>query len=258
MEEVNLTKKERRTWAKEEKKKEASRNLTYDRLKKLLIVAFGVFILVFAGFKTLRWITTPTPEIAGVGVEVQETDWVEGKMSAPISLIEYSDFQCPACATYSPLVKKLLQEYPENLKVVYRHFPLVSIHKNALPAAKAAEAAGKQGKFWEMHDILFERQDDWTNEGHPKEKFIKYAKELELGEDIFLTDYESGEVEDKVKSHLNLSNQLGLNATPTFFINGERVRNLGGYETLQSLIEEELKKVSILNKLEFAIANESF
>ena len=93
----------------------------------------------------------------------EESDRVWGSETAKVTLIEYADFQCPACATYYPIVKELKEKYPEDLRVVFRHFPLITIHKNAFPSAIAAEAAQEQGKFWEMHDILFEKQGEWSD-----------------------------------------------------------------------------------------------
>lgn len=95
-------------------------------------------------------------------MEVKVNDNVKGSREAKAVLIEYSDFQCPACQVYYPVVKQLTEELGNEILVVYRHFPLTTIHPNALPAAKAAEAAGKQGKFWEMHDMLFDKQSEWS------------------------------------------------------------------------------------------------
>ena len=95
---------------------------------------------------------------------VSDSDWVKGNRSAPVVLVEYSDFQCPACAASAPLVKQLTEEFGNKIAFVYRHFPLPQ-HKNAYPAAQAAEAAGKQGKFWEMADLIFANQTKWENLG---------------------------------------------------------------------------------------------
>ena len=98
-----------------------------------------------------------------ISFEAGEEDRVKGNEEAGVVLIEYSDFQCPACGSYYPIVKALSEEFPEELLIVYRHYPLTNIHPNAFSAAKASEAAANQGKFWEMHDMLFERQAEWAN-----------------------------------------------------------------------------------------------
>lgn len=95
-------------------------------------------------------------------IALLETDQVKGKENASVTLIEYADFQCPACASYAPVVEQLEENYGDRVRFVFRHFPLISIHKNAYAASVATEAAGAQGKFWEMHDLLFERQSEWS------------------------------------------------------------------------------------------------
>lgn len=241
MEEEKLTKKERRALAKEKKKQERERREKIVKLKKLFVWAFGVVFIGFIGVKIWNFFKIPRPEIAGEAVYLEETDWIKGSKEAKITLIEYSDFQCPACASYALIIRQLAEDFSDDLKIVYRHFPLIPNHKNALLAALAAEAAGKQGKFWEMHDRLFEKQGDWSEERDPKEKFILYAEELELDKDTFIKDFESNEVEEKVNRDLSLANSLSLNSTPSFFLNGEKIKNPQGYEEFKELIKSEIR-----------------
>jgi protein-disulfide isomerase len=243
MQEGRLTKRERRALAKEAKRRQRERQITYNRLKKAFVATFGVFVLAFFGVRFWRWLKTPTPEVAGEAVEVSDADWVKGNRQAAVTLVEYSDFACPACVTYYLLVKQLNEEFTDNLLVVYRHFPLVSIHKNAILAAKAVEAAGIQGKFWEMHDKLFDNQDEWVEEGNPEGKFVDYASQLELDEEKFVKDIESKEVEDEVNKDLFSANSLGLNSTPSFLLNGKKVQP-GSFEEFKSLVENEIKNSS--------------
>src|SRR3989338_2093696 len=111
-------------------------------------------------------------------LKIIENDWVKGNKEAKVTLIEYSDFQCPACGAYYPVVKQLNEEVGDKIVIAYRNFPLRQVHQNAQIAAQAAEAAGKQGKFWEIHDMLFENQKEWSSYVNAKEIFIKYAQSL--------------------------------------------------------------------------------
>lgn len=241
MEEVSLTKKERRALSKEQKKRDREQQLTGGRLKKIAVLVVVVSVISFLGFRFWNWLKTPTPQVSGESVEVVDADWVRGNAEASVNLIEYSDFQCPACKSFYPVVKALSEEYPDDLVVVYRHFPLKSIHRNAFAAAKASEAAGKQNKFWEMHDLIFDNQEDWENERNPKDKFTSYAKELELDEEKFFNDFESSEVESDVNSDLLKANSLGVNSTPTFYLNGNKIQP-GSYDDLKNIIEVEITK----------------
>lgn len=148
------------------------------------------------------------------------TDHVYGKADAKVVLIEYADFQCPGCAGVYPEVTKIKEEYKDKIAFVYRAFPLTSIHPNALAAAGAAEAAAKQGKFWEMHDLLFESQDAWESLS-PSDRgtaFSNYARQLGLNLDRFNTDISSPEVSYSISYARALGGKSGVSATPTLYI----------------------------------------
>jgi protein-disulfide isomerase len=168
---------------------------------------------------------------------ISESDWVKGAKTQKIVLIEYSDFQCPACGAYYPVTKQVVEEFGENIAFVYRHFPLRQIHQNAELAARAAEAAGKQNKFWEMHDMIFENQKEWSNEKSVKEFFVKYADALDLSKEQFAVDFDSGEIKDKINADYQSGLRFNVNATPTFFLNGEKLQNPRNYEDFKSLIQ---------------------
>ena len=154
---------------------------------------------------------------------VSANDWVIGNQEAQTILIEYSDFQCPACGAYYPLVHKLIQEQGANFKFVYRHFPLQQ-HQNAKPAAYAAEAVGRQGKFREMEDMIFVNQNDWSGSKKAEEIFREYASSIGLNLEQFDADRESEEAKDKVESDYQSGIRAGVNATPTFFLNGKKIQ----------------------------------
>lgn len=198
----------------------------------------AIVILVWAG-KTNSDSTDTSA--TSIDTTVRADDNTKGKTDAKVVMIEYSDFQCPACALYYPVVKKLETEYADNLLIIYRHFPLKGRHANAEIAAKAAEASGKQGKFFDMHDLLFERQESWSKERDPKDLFVSYAQELGLNVEQFKTDLDSEDAKNQVDADYRDGIKGGVNATPTFFVNGEIVVNPNGYEGLKAAIDQELQ-----------------
>jgi len=153
-----------------------------------------------------------------------------------VKIVEFSDFQCPACLSVQAPLKELLTKYDGKVEFVYRYFPLTQIHKNAQMSAQAAEAAGIQGKFWQMHDKLFETQRDWEGIADPKETFISYAEYIGLDKAKFTADLESQAVKDVVAKDVLAANQNRIGGTPTFYVNGVR--------TEFGQIESKLKELS--------------
>lgn len=243
-EEQQLTKKERRALAREVKIQERERQEKASNFKKFAIWAVVLVVVGFLSHKAYRFITQPTPEVTSASVEVTDEDWVKGDKEGSVTLIEYGDFQCPACVSYYPLVKKLFEETQSGLKIVYRHYPLTRIHKNAYPAARASEVAGRQGKFWEMHDMLFEKNGEWVELRDPKDKFREFAKEIGLDESKFIEDFDSKEVGDAVNADILSGNQLGVNSTPTFYLNGEKIQPKG-YEEFKKIVDNKIKENSL-------------
>ncbi|KKU82568.1 MAG: DSBA oxidoreductase [Parcubacteria group bacterium GW2011_GWA2_47_8] len=149
-------------------------------------------------------------------------DWVRGgSEAATVTLVEYADYQCPACATYAPIIDGFVTEFGEELRHVYRHLPLIPGHKNAITAMQAAEAAGRQGKFWEMSDLLYQRQSVWSTQQNPFKQFKDLAVELNLDAVKFETDFNDSTIKDKIGTHLARANSLGYSSTPTFVVNGQ-------------------------------------
>lgn len=207
-------------------------------MKKNLIIV--VSLLALAAF--VIFLYRISDENAGNPLLGKQEGAVLGPESAKVTLTEYSDLQCPACASYAPIIKQLSSDFPDDLKIVYVHFPLVSIHKNTLPAAYAAEAAGKQGKFWDMINILFSRQSEWERLSDPRPSFQSYAQTLGLNADQFITDSSSDEAKNTVAAQLKSAEDLGLSSTPTFYLNEEKLSNPGSYEEFKKLIEEAIAK----------------
>lgn len=154
---------------------------------------------------------------------------VKGPKEGPITIVEFSDYQCPYCAKSEPLIKSFLEVYPKESRFVYKHFPLVSIHANAMPAALAATAAQKQGKFWEMHELLFANQ-----KALGAEQLNQYAKQIGLDMAKFEADMKSPEVKAAVEEDMQLAQQVGVRGTPTIFVNGKllQTRSVDGFKQL--------------------------
>ncbi len=155
---------------------------------------------------------------------LSEADHIEGNKDAQTVLIEYGDYQCPACAAYHPGVKQVVAELGQNIAFSFRHYPLPQ-HMNAPLAAYAAEAAGVQGKYWEMHNMLYEKQTLWAEQSNARDHFIAFAKELKLDVQKFQNDLDSQPVKDKVQKDLLEGRKIGINETPTFYINGVKVNS---------------------------------
>lgn len=179
------------------------------------IIFVGAAVLMVASFLYAGYVSDKANE----GVVLSEH--IKGNPDAAVTLTEYSDFQCPACGQFYPIVKSVIEQYGDQLKFEYKHFPLLSIHPYAMPAAKAAEAAGVQGKFFEMHDKLFENQNAWSKSPAPQVFFIQYAQELGLDVDLFKQHMRASLIEEKVESQFKEAQGKGLTGTPSFFLNGE-------------------------------------
>ena len=147
---------------------------------------------------------------------------IRGNPDAPVTLEEFGDFQCPPCGKFSEFVEELLKEYNPRLRLVFRNFPL-SGHEHAREAALAAEAAGLQGKFWEMHDTLYREQETWTKAPNVRELFESYAGTIGLNVDQFKKDMDGDKARERVDSDRALADFLGVKATPTLFINNRPV-----------------------------------
>jgi protein-disulfide isomerase len=156
---------------------------------------------------------------------------------AKVTIVEFADFQCPACASAHPTVKQMLEKYKGKANFIFRHFPL-PLHKNAIPAAYAAEAAGEQNKFWEMYDLLFQRQNSWSELSDANPEFEKYATELNLDIAKFKTDRDSQTVKDRVKKDQDDAFRLGVRSTPTFYVAGKKYEGALDMASFTTLIDQ--------------------
>ena len=161
---------------------------------------------------------------------------VRGDANAKVTVVEFSDFQCPFCQRGAKTMEDLLKEYPKDVKVVFKNLPL-PFHPQARPAAKAALAAGEQGKFWEMHDMLFQNQSNLTDEG-----FIEFAKKIGLDVEKFKTDMKKPEYDKQIDADTAVGQQLGVQGTPGFFVNGVLVRGARPLPFFKTIVDRWLKE----------------
>ena len=179
----------------------------------VIIVTAGVFF--FSRGKHQENVNEKADET----VLLSNTKNSQGDPNASVKIVEFADLQCPACRTAQPIIKSMLEKHKDQVYFVWRHYPL-STHKNARPAARAAEAAAAQEKFFEMADILFTKQPEWSEKSDPKDLFAGYAQELGLDVEKFKTDLDASY--DAIDQGFADGNKVGVSSTPTFFINGEK------------------------------------
>lgn len=191
-------------------------------------VIFGA--LIVALFVGAFYIAGTAGERNNEGVEVMTH--VKGNPEAAVVITEYSDFQCPACAAMYPVIADVLEQYGEQIRFEYKHFPIERIHPLAVQAAMAAEAAGQQGKFYEFHDLLFENQTAWSQSPTPNAFFAQYAEELELDMDLFKRHSNASMLREKVRTQQQEGIDAGVTGTPTLFLNGEQMQ----YSTYEDFI----------------------
>jgi len=196
----------------------------------LIILALILWGLVIAMNKPIAstHLISPAP--------VSASDHVTGPLNAPVTIIEYGDFQCPACGAYFPLVERLMKEASTTVRLVFRHFPLPQ-HANAMITAEASEAASLQGKFWDMYRLIYEHQNDWSNLADAHDVLYGYANQIGLDMVKFKADLDSSAVKDVIASDEAEGVNIGIDATPTFFVNGKAITNPQSYEAFKSLIE---------------------
>jgi protein-disulfide isomerase len=166
---------------------------------------------------------SPSPKPAGTPANGAEPPHLRGEASAPVLIEEFGDFQCPPCGALYPVMKKIEGEFSTRVRVVFREFPLSKIHKNALDAARAAEAAGLQGRFWEMHDLIYERQGNWNVMPDARPVFQEFARELKLDPGSFSSDMDTLQVNSRINADMARGDSLGVKGTPTVFINGNEL-----------------------------------
>jgi len=175
-------------------------------------------------------------------VEIKSGGHSRGPANAQLTLVEFGDYQCPSCGGYHPLVKEVLNRYPDKLRLEFHHYPLIDLHPNAMIGALAAEAAGEQGRYWEMHDALFEHQGEWAPSRNAELVFINLASRLGLNVNQFMQQLRSPALQDRILQDVTLGNNLHVPETPTFFIDAQRVYIKPTIEDFVKVIEAHLHK----------------
>jgi protein-disulfide isomerase len=242
--EHKLTKKEKKELRKQEwqqKAEQEKRNALYKRVGIIVGVVLVVGLSVFGLIKLAG--SSGSSSSSAINVPpISKNDISEGNPKAKVTLIEYADFQCPACAAYHPLVNQLLTDFNGRIFYAYRMFPIPNLHQNAIISAQAAYAAWKQNKFFQMDDYLFSSQAEWENLPDPKATFISYAAKLKLDTVKFAADMNSGQAQNYVADSENQATSIGVNQTPTFFVNGQQIDNPANYDGFKKIIQDELNK----------------
>lgn len=208
----------------------------------------GVIAVVFVGF---LWFGGKQEDKKEAGKQSTATNHVTGNTSSKVKLVEYGDYQCPVCASYHPAVKQILVKYKDQIAFQFRNLPLSQMHQHAFAGARAAEAAGMQNRFWEMHDLLYQGQAEWSQSSKPMDYFKLYAKQLGLSASKFEADFASDTVNKAINSDVSEFKKTGSNlATPTFFLNGKKLelkqltdaQGTPQIEKFSKYIDEALKK----------------
>jgi Na+:H+ antiporter, NhaA family len=194
----------------------------------VLMVALGLtWMLLRSSRQTTNGNANANANAASPGSEPTgaEPPYVRGNPKAPVTLEEFGDFQCPACGVYYPELKKIENEFGDNLRVVFRERPLIPPHEHALLAAQAAEAAGLQGRFWEMHDKLYENQTTWSAATDLVPIFVDYAKQIGLDTDRFMRDLNGEAVAARIFQDGKRAHAFNVLGTPAFFVNGKEAKD---------------------------------
>ncbi len=201
----------------------------------------AILILVFVGFVIVKGQKDKQANQNTSGV--QPTEHKSGAGKKKVTLLEYGDFQCPVCGEYFPILEQVRKKYGDDITFQFRHFPITQIHQNAMSAHRAAEASAKQNKFWEMYELLYQRQQAWSSSPNASQIMEDYASELGINVEQFKNDYKSSEINALINADYTAGQKIGVEGTPTFFINNEKVTSSPrSVDDFSKLIDEAIKK----------------
>jgi protein-disulfide isomerase len=217
-------------------------------MSKQFLAVIAAVVIIFIGIFAIS-----NHKSGSTGNSSKPTNHVEGLGQDHVTLVEYGDYQCPYCGEYYPTIKQVQAEYNTQITFQFRNFPLTSLHPNAFAGARAAEAAGLQNKYWQMHDLLYDQNveyynsnqqaNTWIGASDPSGFFDSYAKQLGLNVQKFESDYSSSEVNNLINADMAAGNKLKINATPTFILDGKVLTNPSNtVSAFQSLINAEIAK----------------
>jgi protein-disulfide isomerase len=213
-------------------------------LKPLVVIVIAVAVAAGAAVYLSRQPDEPATNASATPthVDIKGGGHFRGPENAAVTLVEFGDYQCPSCGAFHPLVKELLNRYPTQVRLEFHHFPLVTVHPNTMLASQAVEAAGEQGKYWEMHDAVFEHQNEWSGNPNPEAIFITLASGIGLDINKFMQDLRSPALQQKILKDVERGQEAKVEATPTFFINGEQIHVRFSMEDFVQAIESHLHK----------------
>lgn len=218
--EERLTKKERREQRKLEELAKMEEPKSSSNMKWLVI---GIASFLFLAFFVFAIVSSKQKTVAPV--KLSSLGWATGNLSSNITFTEFGDFQCPACGVFEPTFEQIANNYNSKIKIVFKEFPLKQTHPNGMAAAIAAEAAGKQGKFWEYHNLLYAKQAEWSGLSDPTNQFVAYAVSLKLDPEKLKADLSDKALSAKIDAEENEGINIGVNSTPSIFINGVLQQN---------------------------------
>ena len=222
----------------------SGRSMVKPLIALLVVVAAAVGTAVFLvrrnGGNSPSASAAPSPNVNAKPVIISE-GWAKGDLSAKTVLVEFGDFQCPSCAGARLKVSSVLAKYGKGLKVVFKQYPMDAIHRNAMLAALAAEAAGRQFKFWEMHDILFSRQREWSEIPDAMTFFLKYAAELQMDVDKFRQDMLDNDLRNRIFRDMLEGQVAQVRSVPTFFLNGSALQSVKNDTEFEEIIVKAIK-----------------
>lgn len=225
-------------------------------MSKGFLAVIAAVILIFVGFFVLGGNKSNAPGKGSSSNSTKPTEHVEGKGKSGVKLIEYGDYQCPYCGEAYPVIKQVVSDLNDQIYFQFRNFPLTNDHPNAFAAARAAEAAGLQGKFWQMHDLLYEQNGQYYNGGEPSNSWLGAkdptpyfnadAQQLGLNISKFKSDYASDAVNNLVNADMTAGNNAKVQATPTFILDGKQVDlpYSSGVKAVEKIINAEISKKS--------------
>ncbi|MCL4354596.1 DsbA family protein [Patescibacteria group bacterium] len=237
----NLTKKEKKELHKYEALEKLQKEHRNNLIKKIIYWVLGTAALILTVWVLLVSTTSnqATETIAVKAPPITKDEISTGPTGAKVTIIEYADFQCPACAAYSPITRQLKKEFEGKIRYIFRFFPLSS-HQYSMIAAQAGYAAYLQGKFWEMDNLLYDNQKTWSSSTEPLKYFKEYATSLGLDMSKFEADMNAESTKNFIKNQSSKGTEAGVNSTPSFFINGVKIQNPQGYNAFKALIQAKL------------------
>jgi protein-disulfide isomerase len=210
--------------------------------KPLIVIVLAVGVAAAAAVYLSRQPEPVTETSAASTLDTKGGGHFRGPENAVVTLVEFGDYQCPSCKAYHPVVLELLNRYPKQVRLEFHHYPLISIHPNSMAASKAVEAAGEQGKYWEMHDLIFEYQDQWAPSSNPEPEFLAMASRIGLNVNSFMQAMRSPQLQDRILQDVVRAREANIEAVPTFFIDGQMIHVPLSINAFVDAIEAKLKK----------------